>query len=44
MPRGSLPAVLYRVAFLLLGQVFLPLLHWLNPEEQMGDLRPRGKA
>jgi hypothetical protein len=44
VPRHSLPAVLYRVAFLLVGQVFLPLIHWLNPAEQMGDLRPRGNA
>jgi hypothetical protein len=42
VPRGSLPAVLYRVAFLLLGQLLLPLLHWLNPREPMGDLRARG--
>lgn len=44
VPRASLPGVLYRLAFLLLGQVLLPLLHWLDPREQMGDLRPRGAA
>lgn len=42
VPRDSLPAVLYGVAFLLVGRVLLPLIHWLNPIEQMGDLRPRG--
>lgn len=44
VPRDSLPALLYRLAFLLVGQVFLPLIHWLNPAEQMGDLRPRGNS
>jgi len=41
VPRNSLPAVLYRVAFLLVGQIFLPLVHWLNDRQAMGDLRPR---
>jgi hypothetical protein len=41
VPRASLPGLLYRLAFLMLGQVFLPLVHWLNPAEQLGDLRPR---
>lgn len=41
VPRHSLPALLYRLAFLLLGRIFLPLLHWLNPRVPMGDLRAR---
>lgn len=44
VPRHSLPAVLYRVVFLLFAQVLLPLVHWLNPDESMGDLRARGKS
>lgn len=43
VPRASLPGVLARLAFLMLGQVLLPLLHWLNPSEALGDLRPRGR-
>lgn len=41
VPRESLLAVLYRVAFLMAGQLLLPVLHWLNPSEPMGDLRAR---
>ena len=41
VPRNSLPALLYRLAFLLLGRIVLPLAHWLNPNEPMGDLRAR---
>jgi len=41
VPRNSLPALVYRILFLLLGSIVLPLLHWLNPREQMGDLRAR---
>lgn len=41
VPRNSLPAVLYRVAFLMVGQLLLPLLYWLSPSEPMGDLRAR---
>lgn len=41
VPRSSLPAVLYRLLFLSVARVALPLLHWLNPSEQMGELRPR---
>lgn len=41
VPRDSLPAVLYQVGFLLLGRVLLPLAHWLNPAEPLGDLRAR---
>jgi hypothetical protein len=41
VPRASLPAVVYRLLFLSLGRVALPLLHWLTPSQQMGDLRPR---
>jgi len=44
VPRRSLPAVLYRLTFLLVGQVLLPLLHWLDNREQMGALRPRSQA
>lgn len=42
IPRNSLPAILYRLMFLALARLFLPVLHWLNPREQMNDLRPRG--
>lgn len=41
VPRNSLPALLYRLAFLLLGRIVLPLAHWLNPREPLGDLRAR---
>jgi hypothetical protein len=41
VPRHSLPAVLYRLLFLLLGRFFMPLLHWLSPGVPMGDLRAR---
>lgn len=43
VPRHSLPALSFRLAFLLLGQVLLPLLHWLDPHVAMGALRPRGE-
>jgi hypothetical protein len=41
VPRHSLPALSFRLLFLLLGQVALPLLHWLDPQSPMGALRPR---
>ncbi|MCO4893124.1 hypothetical protein MKD50_27395 [Cupriavidus sp. WGtm5] len=41
VPRDSLPAILYQVAFLAVGHLVLPLFHWLNPREPMGDLRAR---
>jgi hypothetical protein len=41
VPRNSLPALLYRLAFLLVGRIFMPLLHWLSPGKPMGDLRAR---
>ncbi|ULX54085.1 hypothetical protein A9P79_19380 [Cupriavidus taiwanensis] len=41
VPRDSLPAILYQVAFLAVGHLILPLFHWLNPREPMGDLRAR---
>lgn len=41
VPHGSLPAVLTHALFLLLGALVLPLLHWLDPAEPMGELRAR---
>jgi hypothetical protein len=41
VPRNSLPGLLYRLVFLLLGRFLLPLLHWLNTREPMGQLRAR---
>jgi hypothetical protein len=41
VPRESLPAVLYRVVFMMAANVLLPVLHWLNPREPMGELRAR---
>lgn len=41
VPRHSLPALLYRLGFLVLGRIVAPLIHWLNPHEPMGDLRAR---
>lgn len=41
VPRNSLPALLYRLGFLLLSKALLPLWHWLSPHEQMGELRAR---
>ena len=40
VPRRSLPALLYRVAFLFLGSALVPVLHWFTPSKPMGDLRP----
>ena len=37
----GMPALLYRLLFLLLGRFFMPLLHWLSPGTPMGDLRAR---
>lgn len=42
VPRHSLPALSFRLLFLMLGQVALPVLHWLDPAVAMGALRPRG--
>lgn len=41
VPRHSLPALLYQLGFLLLGRIFLPVWHWLDPRQPMGDLRAR---
>lgn len=41
VPRHSLPGLLYWLGFLLLGSVLLPVWHWLNPHEPMGELRAR---
>jgi len=41
VPRDSLPAVLYQVGFLVLGQVLMPLAHWLNPALPLGGWRAR---
>jgi hypothetical protein len=44
VPRNSLLALSWQLAFLLLGWVLLPLVHWLNPREAMGELRARSAA
>jgi hypothetical protein len=44
VPRNSLPALLYRLVFLLVGRIFMPLLHWLSPGTPMGDLRARSRG
>lgn len=41
VPRNSLPGLLYRLVFLLLGRLFMPLVHWLTPGTPMGSLRAR---
>ncbi|UIF84594.1 hypothetical protein [Cupriavidus sp. UYPR2.512] len=41
VPRDSLPAILYQIAFLAVGRIVLPLFHWLNPREPLGVLRAR---
>jgi len=41
VPRSSLLAVLYKSAFVVAAQVMLPVFHWLNPSEPMGELRAR---
>jgi hypothetical protein len=41
VPRNSLPALSYRLTFLLLGRVLLPVMHWLNPRQPFGDIRAR---
>jgi hypothetical protein len=41
VPRNSLPGLLYRLGFILLGRVLLPVLHWLTPSEPTGELRGR---
>jgi len=43
VPRTSLPAVLYQAAFMVTARVLLPVLHWLNPREPMGELRARAR-
>lgn len=40
VPRHSLPALLVSVAFLVVGSVFLPILHWFLVGTAMGDVRP----
>ena len=40
VPRDSLPSVLYRATFVLLGGLVVPLVHWFLPRRQWGDLRP----
>jgi hypothetical protein len=41
VPRDSLPALLYRLLFVVVGVAILPVLHWLRPTVAMGDLRAR---
>ena len=41
VPRDSLPAIVYQIAFLAVGRIVLPLFHWLNSREPMRDLRAR---
>jgi hypothetical protein len=41
VPRNSLPGLLYQLAFVFVGSTLLPIVHWLNPHEAMGDLRAR---
>ncbi len=41
VPRASLPAVLYQAAFMVIAHMVLPVLHWLNPHESLGELRAR---
>lgn len=43
VPRASLPAVLYRLAFVVAAYLLLPVLHWLNPRVPMGELRARAR-
>lgn len=40
VPRDSLPSLLYRVMFVVLGRLILPVWHWFSPNRQWGDLRP----
>ena len=40
VPPRSLPAVLGKVAFLFVGSLLLPVLHWFSPGRPLGDLRP----
>lgn len=40
VPRGSLLAILYHAAFLLLSAVALPVIRWFASNRPMGELRP----
>jgi len=41
VPKQSLPYLLRRIAFLVLGGIFNPLLRWLSARTDFGDLRAR---
>lgn len=43
VPPASLPAILWQLAFVVAGSLLVPILHWLNPREPLGDLRARAK-
>ncbi len=40
VPRRSLPSLLGSAAFLLLGSILLPIVHWFSVHTAMGDVRP----
>jgi hypothetical protein len=40
VPRASLPSVFYHVAFLAVGTLILPVVHWFSASTPMGALRP----
>ncbi len=40
VPRDSLPYLLSRVSLLVVARLVAPILQWLTPDKQLGDLRP----
>ena len=40
VPRSSLPALVYKILFLFLSSLMLPVLYWFSSSRQMGELRP----
>lgn len=44
VPRRSLLSIGYRLAFVFLGAVLLPVVHWLHAGRESGELRPWREA
>jgi hypothetical protein len=40
VPRDTLPYLLSRISLLVLARLIAPVLQWLTPDKQLGDLRP----
>ena len=40
LPRDTLPGVMLQLALIAASGLVLPIVHWLTPSQQMGELRP----